>query len=317
MSARARAELRAAGIADPQLRAGYLLARRLNATHGKTYYLATLLLPPAKRPHVHALYGFARYADDIVDGLADGLEPRQRQRRFEDWSRGFATDLDRGESSQPLCRALLHTSRRFDLPASYFTDFLAAMREDLVVTSYPTFADLRRYMWGSAAVIGLQMLPILDRADRGTDWSELGDYAVRLGLAFQLTNFLRDVGEDLDRGRVYLPEDSLAAFGVDRQQLLRARARRRSDPAIRRLVAAEVDRTRQLYRAAAPGIELVHPSSRDCLRTAYLLYGEILDRIQAAGFEVLAGRHRVGLPRRLRVAGAGLVRATAARRRHH
>lgn len=300
MSARARAELRAAGIADPQLRAGYLLARRLNATHGKTYYLATLLLPPAKRPHVHALYGFARYADDIVDGLADGLEPRQRQRRFEDWSRGFATDLDRGESSQPLCRALLHTSRRFDLPASYFTDFLAAMREDLVVTSYPTFADLRRYMWGSAAVIGLQMLPILDRADRGTDWSELGDYAVRLGLAFQLTNFLRDVGEDLDRGRVYLPADDLARFGADPW-------RRVVDDPWRGAMAFEIARNRELYDLARTGVPMLPPASARCVGTALDLYSRILDRIEVRDYDVFSGRARVPTWRKALTAAGALL----------
>ena len=121
-------ELAAAGIADPALRSAYLLARRLNAAHGKTYYLAALLLPPAKRPHVHALYGFARYADDIVDDLDPAIGVQQRADRFTRWSEAVLADLDRGWSSDPICRALLHTIETWQLPRSYFADFLHSMR---------------------------------------------------------------------------------------------------------------------------------------------------------------------------------------------
>ena len=216
---RAGAALSAAGIADPRLRAGYELCRRLNAVHGRTYYLATLLLPPAKRPYVHALYGFARHADDIVDDLAASAGPEERAARFSAWSRDFVDDLDWGESGDPVCRAVIDTIRRWDIPRSYFADFLDSMRMDLTVTEYATFDDLSKYTWGSAAVIGLQMLPILGRADDSVGWEALEPYAIDLGVAFQLTNFLRDVAEDLRLGRIYLPQDSLAAFGVDRELL--------------------------------------------------------------------------------------------------
>src|SRR5579875_2604092 len=109
MDRMARLELAAAGITEPGLRSAYLLARRLNARHGRTYFLATLLLPPAKRPHVHALYGFARYADDIVDDLDPGIDAEQRADRFDRWSASVLDDLDRGQSADPVCRALLHT----------------------------------------------------------------------------------------------------------------------------------------------------------------------------------------------------------------
>jgi phytoene synthase len=310
-----RRELAAAGIVDPPLRASYELCRRLNARHGRTYYLATLLLPAGKRPYVHALYGFARYADDLVDELDDTLadaplDDTVRAERFRLWAKRFRTDLDAGQSTDPVGRALVDTLSRWEIPATYVQAFLESMAMDLTVTGYETYADLDRYMWGSAAVIGLQMLPILGRADPHRPWADLEPYAIDLGHAFQMTNFIRDVGEDLERGRVYLPRESLQRFGVERDAL----AQRRSTPAIRRLLAYETERTRALYRRAAAGIELVAPSSRPCLRTAFTLYGGILDEIERAGYDVFAARRAVPGRRRLRVAGAGLVSAWAARR---
>jgi 15-cis-phytoene synthase len=301
-------ELTAAGITSPRLRAGYQLCRRINARHGKTYYLATLLLPPAKRPYVHALYGFARYADDIVDHLDASAE------RFESWSAEFVADVELGTSSDPVCRAVVDTIRRWDIRHSYFADFLEAMRADLTVTSYPTYDDLAKYMWGSAAVIGLQMLPILERADPEIEWEALEPYAIDLGLAFQYTNFLRDVAEDLHLGRIYLPQDALHAFGIDRGRLQRAARRGQVDEPIRNLMATEIARARDLYRHAAPGIELVHPTSRDCLRTALVLYSRILDEIEDADYNVFGARLSVPVRQRAGVAARGLIRAAVARR---
>jgi len=312
-SAAARRELRAAGICDPGAQAGYVQARALNARHGKTYFLATKLLPRAKRPYVHALYGFARHADDIVDDLDPRLSPAERARRFDSWATSFLADLRRGDSATPLCRAVLDTVERWQIPPQHFADFLDSMRMDLMVTEYRSFDDLKRYMWGSAAVIGLQMLPILGREDERVAWSALRRPAADLGLAFQLTNFLRDIAEDLDRGRVYLPQESQEKFGVDRSALLRARARGVADPPIRQLIAFEVERARALYRAARPGIELVERSSRDCLLTAWTLYGAILDEIEELEYDVFSQRATVGLQRRAWVAGAGWARAAWAR----
>lgn len=298
----ARRELDAAGITGAAVRSSYTTCRSINARHGRTFYLATLLLPPAKRPFVHALYGFARHVDDIVDDLSAGSTPEQRTARLADWSADFLADLDWGATSDPVSRAVIDAARRWQIPAGYFADFLDSMRMDLTVTCYPTFDDLQRYMWGSAAVIGLELLPILGRADDTVRWDVLEAHAIDLGTAFQLTNMIRDVGEDLRRGRVYLPQDSLARFGVDRDRLARGVV----DEPIRNLLAWEIERARRLYRRAAPGIELVHRTSRDCLRTAFTLYSEILDEIERADYDVFSGRVRVGLARRAAVGLAGL-----------
>jgi phytoene synthase len=205
---------------------------------------------------------------------------------------------------------MLDTVRTWQIPLSYVADFLESMRMDLTVTEYATYDDLAKYMWGSAAVIGLQMLPILGRADATVAADVLEPYAIDLGMAFQLTNFIRDVGEDLQRGRIYLPQDSLRRFGVDRGRLARSVA----DGPIRNLLAYEIERARTLYRCAEPGIELVHPSSQDCLRTAFTLYQEILDAVEAADYDVFSRRAQVGLRRRAQVGVSALRHARAARR---
>jgi phytoene synthase len=297
-------DLRAAGIDDPALRAAYDRCRRLNAAHGRTYYLATRLLPPAKRPHVHALYGFARYADELVDA------PRADPGELVPWAERFLDDLksgtEPGAGKDPVTRAVLHTARVWGLPVEHFEAFLTSMRMDLTVSGYPTYADLERYMYGSAAVIGLLMVPILEPVD-----DDAYPRARALGEAFQLTNFIRDVGEDLRLGRVYLPEDDLARFEVTRVDLARPRPNAR----VKALLAFEIDRTRELYREAAPGIELLHPTSRVCIATALCLYGGILDEVERSGYDVLSNRVTVPVATRLRVAGPALLRARRARRR--
>jgi phytoene synthase len=300
-------ELDAAGICDPALRASYEACRTLNAAHGKTYYLATLLLPQWKRPYVHALYGFARYADEIVDDLASTLTDAEKADWLVGWGEQFLRDVQAGRSDHPISRAVVHTVRRWDIPLSYVQDFLASMRMDLTVTSYATYDDLLVYVHGSAAVIGLQMVPILEPLVP----REVADpYAADLGIAFQLSNFLRDVGEDLRRGRVYLPLEDLTAFGVTREHLEHGVV----DGSLRRLLAFEVARTRELYRTAALGVRLLHPTSRPCIETALALYGGILDEVEKADYAVLDRRVSVGRARRLAVAGPGLARAWAARR---
>jgi phytoene synthase len=305
MSAR---ELDAAGIRGPELRASYEACRRLNASHGKTYYLATLLLPAWKRPYVHALYGFARYADEIVDDLGSTLSDAQKADWLIGWGAQFLQDVGAGGSDHPISRAVVDTIRRWDIPLHYVEAFLASMRMDLTVTDYATYEDLMVYVYGSAAVIGLQMVPVLEPLVP----REVADpYARDLGIAFQLSNFLRDVGEDLRRGRVYLPSEDLRAFGVTREHLEHGVV----DGPVRRLLAFEVARTREIYRSAAAGVRLLHPTSRPCIETALALYGGILDEVEAADYQVLGQRVAVGPVRRARVAAPGLARAWAARRR--
>ncbi|MDQ3601074.1 MAG: phytoene/squalene synthase family protein, partial [Actinomycetota bacterium] len=211
-------ELDAAGITDPALRASYLCCRALNASHGRTYFLATRLLPAGSRPAIHALYGFARFADDIVDDLSDTRPWTERLAELDGLTEQLRHGLATGGSAHPVLAALVDTARRYEIDPRHFEDFMSSMRMDRPVAAggvagYATFGELTRYVHGSAAVIGLQVLPVLGTV---VPRAEAEPPAAALGVAFQITNFLRDVGEDLDRGRVYLPADELAAFGVDR-----------------------------------------------------------------------------------------------------
>ncbi|MGH3871058.1 MAG: phytoene/squalene synthase family protein [Pseudonocardiaceae bacterium] len=310
-----RHELDAAGVVDPALRASYRRCRELNAVHGRTYFLATRLLPPAARPAIHALYGLARYADDIVDDLADVRPWPQRLTELDAFAEQLRDGLARGSSDHPVLAAPVHTAMRYRIDPQHFTDFMASMRMDRPVqqggvAGYRTFDELARYVHGSAAVIGLQVLPVLGTV---VPRERAEPHAAALGIAFQITNFLRDVGEDLDRGRVYLPADELVAFGADRALLEWCRRTARSDPRVRRALAHLVAHTRAIYRRAAPGIPMLAPVSRACVATAFRLYGGILDEIEAAGYDILSRRVAVPPHRRLAVALPGLSRALVAR----
>ena len=307
-TALAERELTMAGIADPSLRRSYLVCRELNALHGKTFFLATLLLPPQKRPYVHALYGFARYADEIVDDMTSVLPLPERRQRLAALSEVIHSP-DRGSAGGPaaaVTAALQDTMARWSMPTDLFDAFLRSMELDLTVTEYATWADLQTYIYGSAAVIGLQMLPILEPLR-----PVAADYAQELGVAFQLANFIRDVGEDLRRGRIYLPMDSLDLFGLTRRDLQSGVV----DGRVRRLLAFEIARCRELFRSAAAGVRLLHPTSRPCIETALTLYGGILDEVEAGDYQVLDHRVTVGAGRRLSVALPALIRARRAR--HH
>jgi 15-cis-phytoene synthase len=311
-------------VAEPgTLTAAYERCRQLHARHGRTYYLATLLLPRWKRRHVHALYGFTRYADEIVDDLDSTLDGPGQAAALRAWGEEFFAGL-RGaaarstgapvpgspDPSQDLVLpAVLHTVRAFDLDTRDFEKFLDAMAMDLTVDGYATYPDLLGYMEGSAAVIGTMMTPILEPADPAAGRAA-SDHARQLGLAFQLTNFIRDVAEDSARGRVYLPAEDLDRFGVRRADLAAPATTR----AVRELIAFEVERARAHYRAAEPGIELLAPSSRPCIRVAFDLYGGILDEVERAGYQVLDRRVRVPRRRRLGVAGRHLLAARVAAR---
>jgi 15-cis-phytoene synthase len=307
-----RSELDAAGVSQPRLRDAYRRCRELNAHHGRTFFLATRLLAPAQRPAVHALYGFARLADDILDDLDSPLDTAAKTDRLQCFSDRFF-DGGRGDDEEMdlVLAAVRHTAAMYGIDGQLFGDFLASMRMDLTVTSYPDRAALNIYMHGSAEVIGLQLLPVLGTVGPA---DEAAPYAAALGKAFQLTNFLRDVDEDLTRERVYLPTDELAAFDVDRDLLSWCHVNRRTDPRVRSALAAQHHITRGIYRFAGDGVPMLAPWSRPCVATALTLYSEILDRIEASDFAVFSQRVRVGTARRMQVAAGAMIQAWRARR---
>jgi len=293
-------ELVAAGITDPNLQKSYQLCRKLNAQHGKTYFLATRLLPPGKRPFVHALYGFARYADEIVDDLASTLTIEQKTEALTSWGDQVLNELRQGSSADPVAAALVDTVNRWQIPIAHFEAFLKSMKMDLNVTQYSTYDDLYEYVYGSAAVIGLQMVPILEPIS-----DDAYEPAKDLGIAFQLANFIRDVGEDLERGRIYLPIEDLTKFDITVEEFKERKVTRK----VKELLKYEIARVRDLERSAIPGIKLLSPASQPCIDAARILYCGIVDAVEEIDYQVFDKRAKVGLDRRLKVAGQAWLKA--------
>jgi phytoene synthase len=242
---------------------------------------------------VHAIYGFCRYADDIVDGATGQGDREQALRAL---GARFRRAWETGEPDHPLVAALIESMRQLGLNTSTVERFLGSMAMDLSVKTYSTWADLSAYMDGSAAVIGEMMLPVLCPGARPRTVLA----AQRLGIAFQMTNFLRDVGEDLDRGRVYVPEEDLSRFGADPWQ-------RAVTPQWEALMRFEIDRTRDLYRQARAGADQLEGRAAACVSAAAVLYERILQRIEANRYDVFTTRARVGLPVKLAVVARDLV----------
>ena len=286
----------------------YRRCAELNRRHGTTYYWSTMVLPKEKRPHVHALYGFCRYADDIVDDLGDDIPVEQRSIALADFGDRFFADLARGTSEDPVLAAVVDTVQRFAIDPECFRRFLRSMTMDLTISSYETWGDLLAYMDGSAAVIGEMMLPILEPRS-----PEAIPHARDLGNAFQLTNFLRDVSEDLDRGRVYVPQEDLRRFGVD-PAAERARIVAGGPGSAagvseewRALVRFELERCRELYRSADLGVTMLPGRSGRCIRSARVLYSRILEHIEAQDYDVFSQRARVPTWRKLVLVGGTML----------
>ncbi|MFW0787068.1 phytoene/squalene synthase family protein [Gordonia sp. CPCC 206044] len=305
-------------MAEDRVARGYRVARDLTATHGRTYFAATCLLPRPRRRAVFALYGFARLVDDLVD-LPDDDDAGGAARQIDRIEAALWQELDddvvprlprpdTGDDLTAVLAALHDTVDRFDIPTETFGAFLRSMRMDvpggpLFRNRYRNWAELSEYTHGSAAVIGVQLLPLLGVPD-GRD--DLAAGAQLLGEAFQLTNFLRDVAEDLDRDRIYLPTDELAAFGVDEDHLVRCRRDRRASDRLRRALAHMIAVNRDQYRRAWPSIMMLPNRSRPAILSAAAMYAGILTEIEDDGYQVMDHRAVVG-PRRRVVLAAQAV----------
>lgn len=303
------ADIRPASMAiPPRLQEAYKRCRGIHRGYDPAFYAGCLMLPAPKRPHVDALYAHARMLDQIVDDQsADPATAVERlDTRLADFARVLKDGDDGGSEADPVLAAAAHTARTFDIPVEYFDTFADAMRSDLTVTEYPTFEDLRVYMHGAAALLGLQLVPIL-----GPEHPEASARATSVGYALQMTNILRDVEEDLDRGRIYLPLDDLERFGVGAAGL---RERRMTEP-LRELLRFEEARARDYYARAFESVELLHPSSRQCVYTALTLYSGILDSLVAADYQVFGVRHGLNKARALRIALPAYIRARRSWRR--
>lgn len=267
---------------------GLKRSRAITRRHGTTYWWGTLLLTRQQAHDVAAVYAICRLADDLVDEQPDPVRAEADLAQFRDrfyaaWDGIRLGEDDGGEASDDEVLACgAEVVRRRGISRDCFDRFFDAMALDLTRTSWASWPELRDgYMEGSAAVIGEMMLPVLEPLTPAAK-----EPARQLGLAFQLTNFIRDVGEDLNRGRVYLPADELAASGADPWL-------RRVTLQWRDFLAGQIARNRELYADARPGISMLPPRSARCVAAAHGLYAQILDRIEDADYDVFSDRVRV------------------------
>lgn len=271
---------------------------RVTREFGTTYYWGAALLPRAQREQVFATYTLCRMADDIVDApraTSDAERVPVTRAALAAFRQQFVDAVADPASCEPVMAAIGTTVRDAGIDMECLDRFFDAMSMDLDTERYQTWDDLVGYMEGSAAVIGEMMLPVLRPTSPAAKHP-----ARQLGFAFQLTNFLRDVDEDLDRGRVYIPQEDLRRFGADP-------TRRVVDDAWRALMAFEMERNRQLYREAWEGLQYLPGASARCVGSAHRLYSEILDRIETNDYDVFAGRIRVPTWRKALIAAGGLV----------
>lgn len=261
----------------PELRAAYAACRRMQRRHDPTYYWATQRLPREIRPAVHALYGFVRGADELVDGPHRPARPVERRAALDAWEQELERGLDSGRSAHPVIAALVDAGRRHDLPLRELRVYMASMRVDCGPVRIETREELDRYMRGSAGAVGLIMAPLLGAPERSHD-----SFA-RLGTAFQLTNFVRDVREDYALDRLYLPREELERFGAREEEI----ATGRPTGAFRAALASEVSRARRLFAETAPAVAAAPARIRPAMRLARSVYLRTLGRIEANGFDVL------------------------------
>jgi 15-cis-phytoene synthase len=267
----------------PDLHAAYRTCRRMQRRHDPTYYWATMRLPREVRPAVHALYGFVRGADQLVDGPDRPPDPAARRLALDRWEAELERGIARGSSEHPVIAALVDAGQRHGLPLGELSVYMDSMRVDCGPVRVATSAELDTYMRGSAGAVGLIMAPLLGAPP------DLHATVAELGTAFQLTNFIRDVREDCELDRVYLPAEQRALHGVTLHDI---RARRTTD-GLRTLLAGEVARARRMFASSAVLDEALHPATRPGIRLACSVYERVLDRVEALNFDVLSDRVRV------------------------
>ncbi len=251
---------------DQALRAFYDRCRRMQRRHDPTYYWATRRLPAPVRPATHALYGYVRTADELVDGPRRPADPAQRRAALDAWE----AELD--APRHPIALALADAADRHRLPLDELHAYMGSMRIDCAPVRMTTWAELDAYMDGSAGTVGRVMSVLL-----GVPEPERAGFG-RLGQAFQLTNFLRDVREDAALGRVYLPQEALGGAGLE------------DGTAVRGAVAAGVERARAVFDGCEAAVLAAPARVRPGIRIACGVYRRVLDRIETVGFDVLDRR---------------------------
>ncbi len=285
-------------VKEPTLEESYLYAGRLTRQKARNFSYSFWFLTQERRRAIAAVYAFSRRLDDCVDAVAEGtVERAEAERGLE-----HLHEILDGDVPDPLGPAIRDTIGRFRIPLEPFHDLIAGMRMDLDVSRYGSFEDLRLYCYRAASTVGLICIEIF-----GHDGPVTREHAVDMGIAMQLTNVLRDIPEDLRRGRIYLPSDEFERFGYSEEELRRGEL---NDP-FRRLMAFQVARAREHFSRAKGLLPHLRPESRRCPALLAAFYLAILQRIERAGYDIFSRRPRLPLVRKLAMAGAQFLRKPA------
>ena len=282
-------------LAALNLEAAYESCRQETATWAKTFYLGTLLLPPEKRRAIWAIYVWCRRTDELMDSEEAQARPvSELAERLDRWE-AKTRALFEGTVADDLDAVMVDTLERFPQSIQPYLDMIEGQRMDLTWTRYPTFKDLRLYCYRVAGTVGLMTEGVMgiDQAYTTAPWSHVpntSDAAVALGIANQLTNILRDVGEDRGRGRIYLPQEDLERFGYSEEDLMAGRL----NDAWRALMAFQLERAREWFARSEAGVRWLSADARWPVWTSLRLYRSILDVIEQLDYDVFQNRAYVG-----------------------
>jgi len=258
----------------------YDYCRHVARARAKNFYYSFLLLSAQQRKAMCAVYAFMRICDDLSD------EPGASRVALDRWRAEMEDALEGRFSGHPLWPAFHHTVRRFCIPHEYLRAMIDGVVSDLEPRRFRTFDELYHYCYQVASVVGLTVIYIF-----GFDTPSAPPLAEKCGVAFQLTNILRDIREDSERGRIYLPQDDLARFGVTEDDL----AHGRRTPAFLEMMQFETDRAHAYYRESNPLLDLIHPRSRSSLWALITIYSRVLDRIEAGHYDIFRKRVRLSM----------------------
>jgi phytoene synthase len=261
---------------DASLRKAYKQAEKITAQHSKSFYFASGLLPEEKRSAVRALYAFCRTVDDIVDE-----SPDEQQNTQLDYWRTMVVETASFAENDLVAAAWADTLTRYHIPRHYALQLIDGVARDLSQSRYQTFDELATYCYGVASTVGLMSMYIV-----GFDSNEAVPYAIKLGVALQMTNILRDIGEDYRNGRLYLPREELAFYGIQETDI----AEGRITDNWRQFMKFQIDRTRQVYAESWPGVKMLERDGQLAIGTASVFYQGILDEIEKSDYDVFTRR---------------------------
>lgn len=255
----------------------------------KTFYFASRFMSRELRDSFYSVYAFCRHTDNLIDDNEDN--PKLQRTLIREWKQRFLETYEKGYSTNPILNSFVFTMKKYSIPKRYPLQLIRGVSMDIRKKEYSTFAELRRYCYCVASVVGVMLTYVMGVGDI----SKAKRYAIKLGIAMQLTNILRDVGEDARLGRVYFPKDELARFGLKIQDILSLKR----TSGLMEFLKFQIARARRYYQEAIKGISMLHREVRPVISLAFTLYREILQVIEENGYEVYGKRAYVNLARKV------------------